>query len=187
MKIIGYHACKNHGGWSYIWENAPFLCDEDNPKKNRWQWLSRGYYFWTDDMYFAHKWGETAYDNQYSIMHCTITIDDERFLDLVGSTQDQIYFSNIIKLYQRKTKNKINPTVSAVISHFRNLKDKQKDDSIFPYDAIKAQDNYQEIECNFTPNRGEYINLITRQQLCVLDHSFHAIKKENISHPRRIQ
>lgn len=43
ITIKGYHTCKTEGGWSYIRGNAPFLSEPNNR-----QWLTQGYYFWTD-------------------------------------------------------------------------------------------------------------------------------------------
>lgn len=50
VKIKGYHTCKVDGGWRHILKNAPFISEPNNR-----QWLTQGYYFWTDSNHFAHK------------------------------------------------------------------------------------------------------------------------------------
>ena len=50
---IGFHNCLNRGSYETIRQSVPFL-SRSGPK----QWLTQGYYFWTDDPYWAHQWNE---------------------------------------------------------------------------------------------------------------------------------
>lgn len=164
-KIIGYHTCKTNGGWNYIWNQAPFLSEP-----NKRQWLTQGYYFWTDSDYFAHKWGEHSIaGSNYAIVECMIGIERNLLLDLVGSLKDQIFFDKLLNLFHERLKkadpNARTPSVNAVLTFYR--KKAETNNSIFPFVAIKSADKRSEISVNFTDNGKESMPLITRQQLCL--------------------
>lgn len=176
-----YHTCKTDGGREYVSNVGPFLSGENEP--GRWQWLTQGYYFWTDDPYFAHIWGRASYKNNYAILKCTLSFQSDMLLDLAGNVSHSIYFNNLIQLYVKKLKRtnpNVVPTVSTVIEHFRNEEKKQP--SIFPYQAIKAGDvpgkkTDRRKKIQYTPANDECLPLIPRLQLCLFEEA-----KANISH-----
>ncbi|MEI6333380.1 MAG: hypothetical protein WCS87_02375 [Methylococcaceae bacterium] len=183
VKIQGYHACKVDGGWSYIWKNAPFL-SEPNDR----QWLTQGYYFWTDSDYFAHKWGENSIKGDYAIVECLIEIDKSLLLDLVGSVEDQLRFQAMLTKFEKKLKN-INPQAKAtmieVLAFYRNEAKDNKE--IFPYSAIKVQDEYSNSKVAFIKNKNERLPLVTRQQLCLFEVAVNCIKSRDIIHPEQFK
>lgn len=142
IQITGYHTCKTEGGWSYIRENAPFISGSGSN-----QWLTQGYYFWTDSDHFARKWGEDSYNNEYAILECCIELDDNLLLDIVGSVKDKIYFRTILTKFRDKLKKNNQdkePTVQAVIAYWRKVS--KKNNNIFPYLAVKAETNTENKE-----------------------------------------
>ncbi len=75
---VGYHNCRNEGGKEFLKSSVPFLSgDGDN------QWLTQGYYFWTDSPYWAERWNPGR-DVAISEFKITFHTDDE-LLDLVGN------------------------------------------------------------------------------------------------------
>ena len=127
MEIVGYHTCKKTND---VLEKAPFLsgCSDRI-------WLTQGYYFWTDDIYHAHKWGKSSIEGNYSIVKCLINLDEEKdeLLDLVGNISQQIYFDALIKKFMKEFKDE-NITIRTVIMFLRNKA--LKNSEIFPFIAF---------------------------------------------------
>ncbi|ATF52676.1 hypothetical protein [Morganella morganii] len=166
---IGYHNCRDEGGYDFLRENVPFLSGEgDN------QWLTQGYYFWTDDTYWAERWNQ---GKQVTISKFTITFhEDDELLDLVGNTRQICEFqkmrTQVAQKLDIKDVGKI--TVSQVIAFFRKLNKETKSSGIFPYLAVKAQDAPHDsrfLKMLFTRYRREHLCLATRQQMCVFAHA----------------
>ena len=182
VHILGYHTCKTEGGWSYVKSESPFLSGSG---KN--QWLTQGYYFWTDSDYFAHQWGECSYENDYAIIKCNIEIESELFLDLVGSVKSQLYFEKCLTKFRdrlRRIDPTKEPTVHAVISYWRNIS-KQNIDT-FPFVAIKAQDSLSKYNTNalsFIGNQEKMIVSIRRQQLCLFECGSKLITRKEVIYP----
>ncbi len=183
IQIIGYHTCKTDGGWSYIESEAPFLSGAGQN-----QWLTQGYYFWTDSDHFAHKWGEDSYKNDYAIIECTIVMDEDLLFDLVGSTKAQIYFERLLTKFKTKLK-KINPakeaTVHGVIKYWRKQAEKNKD--VFPFAAIKVQDVFGHPTLTFTGAREKMHITIQRQQLCLFESGLHLLQEKKIIFPEEFK
>ncbi len=165
VTIFGYHTCKIDGGWSFIRAQAPFI-SEPNDR----QWLTQGYYFWTDSDYFAHKWGKESYGGNYAIMKCRIEVKDDLLLDLVGSTQAQQYFYQLLTKFKNKLESidpAKKPTVQAVIAYWRKKEKENPGIGLFPFSAIKAQDNSQNSKLSFIGKKECMFIGIQRQQLCL--------------------
>lgn len=170
-----FHTCGNCYGRKFVLQNAPFLSQPNKPKS--WQWLSQGYYFWTNEDHFAHIWGRDSYHNEYAIIRCEINIADSLILNLVSDIKQSLYFIDLINMYQQKLKAS-NPgekaTVTTVIEHFRQEAKKNK--ALFPFEAIKATDSsYSAPKINFTPNTTNFLITIPRIQLCLFSSSLSAI------------
>ncbi|MEZ5537957.1 MAG: hypothetical protein R3F02_20320 [Thiolinea sp.] len=182
IEIVGYHTCSSYGGRTHVLANAPFFCDPDNE-----QWLTDGYYFWTDSDYFAHDWGKKGrgYRRGYAIVQCRIMIDSDLLLDLVGNVDHQLYFEDMIQAYKERLQQagsiENSVTVSQVIAYWRDQAQAEKD--IFPYIAIKAQDGRHEDRLNFVEERREYMPRLTRQQLCLFQEGKDSIKNKCLVHP----
>lgn len=166
---IGYHNCRDEGGYDFLRNNVPFLSgDGDN------QWLTQGYYFWTDDIYWAERWNQRE---KVTISKFTITFhEDDELLDLVGNARQIREFQKMRTQVAKKLKiesvSKI--TVSQVIAFFRELDKKTEFLGIFPYLAVKAQDAPHKngfLKMLFTHHRQEHLYLATRQQMCVFAHA----------------
>jgi hypothetical protein len=179
VQIIGYHTCKTDGGWSYINSEAPFLSGSgDN------QWLTQGYYFWTDSSHFAHKWGKDSYNNDYSIIECKLIMDVEKLFDTVGSTKAQLYFEKLLIRFRNKLKKidpKREPTVQSVIDYWR--KEAKKNIEIFPFLAIKAQDGFRGSRISFSGGVEKMQVGIQSQQLCLFENGLHLLQEKKIIYP----
>ena len=185
VHITGYHTCKTEGGWSYIRSEAPFLSGSGAN-----QWLTQGYYFWTDSDYFAHKWGKSSYNNDYAILRCLIVVENDLLLDIVGSTKAQIYFKRLLTKFESKLK-KIDPnkkaTIHAIIAYWRKQSITNK--SIFPFVAIKAQDVYNTgSKLNFIEGHCESMAVdIQRQQLCLFEEGVNFLQEKEITYPENFK
>lgn len=179
VQITGYHTCKTDGGWSYIKSEGPFLSGSGLN-----QWLTQGYYFWTDSSHFAHKWGEDSYNNDYAILKCSIEMEGELLFDLVGSTEAQLYFERLLtkfRLYLKKVAPNKEPSVRAVIEHWRKISLKNK--GVFPFVAIKVQDGFRGLRLPFTGKR-EFMHVgIQRQQLCLFEDGLCYLIEKELIHP----
>ncbi|WP_421218772.1 hypothetical protein [Aeromonas jandaei] len=187
--MLCYHTCATEGGLEFVRNSAPFLSKEH--KSGSWQWLTQGYYFWTDHPHYAHQWGKKSYSDRYAVMECTLLFEPDTLLDLAGNTTDSIYFSELVSMYVKKL-SRANPrfkvstlTVSSVIQHYRVLSEKEP--ALFPYQAIKAVDvpngGYRENQVmRFIPTRMESLPLIPRLQICLFENYESVIKNKNIVH-----
>lgn len=182
--IIGYHVCKKDGGWSFLRENAPFLSgDGDN------QWLTQGYYFWTDDEFFARKWGDSSYAGKYAILKCKLCFADGALLDLVGSVTHQRYFSGRLKKYKARIEKAGRSADDVKVGHVVAFLRKEEAcyPGVFPFVAIKAQDAYLGGKLPFTTNkeedRREVMPLLTRQQLCVFSSGRMCVSEKEVIYP----
>lgn len=180
-EIVGYHTCSSYGGKSHVLTSSPFFCDPNND-----QWLTDGYYFWTDSDYFAHDWGKKGkgYRRGYAIVQCRIVIDSHLLLDLVGNVDHQLYFEDMVQVYKERLKRTGTDdvaTVSQVIDFWRN--EARTDRNIFPYIAIKAQDGYHKDRMFFVEGRGEFMPRLTRQQLCLFEDGKSSIMDKCLVHP----
>jgi len=171
---IGYHTCKLKNGFEYIKANTPFKSGNGSN-----QWLTQGFYFWTDSDYWAKKWGTPSQRaiGKFKIQLCL----RKETLDLVGNVEHQIEFvrlKNVILQGLQKDK-RTEITVHQIISKLRTNK------QIFPYLAIKAEDNRRVDEINFVdPDiSGLKLRVITPQQLCVFEEARPQISLEGFVEP----
>lgn len=160
-KLTVYHACRYEPDLESIRSKVPFKSEAEG------QWLTQGYYFWTDTSTHAKTW-RCGSGNKNIISKFTLTFKKENLLlDLVGNVEHQELFEGYIKLLKNKgifqgVGEKI--TVSQVIFYLR----KQQD--IFPYIAIKAGDKPKSPYIFHESSRyKEKCSFITRQQLCLFD------------------
>jgi len=75
-------------------------------------------------------------------------MSDELLLDLVGSTEAQRYFKCLLTKFRLKLQEidpSKEPTIHAVISYWRKKELQNK--GIFPFVAIKVQDNIKTSSC----------------------------------------
>jgi hypothetical protein len=182
--VIGFHTCELRGCANTTFEKAPYKSREN--KHPHWQWLSTGYYFWTDSDYFARKWGEESIRGDYAIIKCMLSFTDDELLDLVGNVEHQIWFIELIKMYEEfisksyreLSRESKKPTVCQVIEHFRDKK-------LFPFIAVKAEDGYNEQRIEFVPNPKVHsaMFLLKRQQLCLFDEGTRRIVGKSLIHP----
>jgi len=165
IQIDGYHTSKKDGGSVFLLEHAPFLSQEKG------QWLTKGYYFWTDSATFAHVWGRSSYTGGYAITKCLIHLQSFELLDLVGNVGQQEYFEQLVTMYVTRMRlpNGELPTTEDVIAHFR-LRAKNHGVDHFPFKAIKIADTPNRcMELRFVGRRSETVRLPTRQQICVFE------------------
>ncbi|MDK6378379.1 hypothetical protein [Citrobacter freundii] len=178
---MGFHNCLNRGSYDEIRQGVPFL-SRSGPN----QWLTQGYYFWTDDPHWAYKWNESR---PSVISEFTITFESkEELLDLVGNTQDILQFEEMRKqVVSTLTRmSALHVTVNQVISFFRELEERADLKGVFPYSAVKAQDNARSsslIRLNFIDGHFEQLVSFTRQQMCVYEHAKHKIEFQRFLAP----
>jgi hypothetical protein len=158
---FGYHTCKLENGFDYIVENIPFRSGDGAN-----QWLTQGYYFWTDSDYWAKKWGKAGSRaiGQFSLDLCF----KKEVLDLVGNVEHQLEFIELKDIILNKLgedKKRKTVTVNQVLNKLKCYKE------IFPYLGVKAQDGRKIENINFVDSQFNKakLGLITPQQLCVFE------------------
>lgn len=174
-KYVGYHTCKLINGYEYIVKNIPFKSGSGSN-----QWLTQGFYFWTDSAHWAKKWG-VKNSRVIGKFHISLCRETELF-DLVGNVRHQeelISFKD--EFFKHLPQDKLNNiTVHQIIKKLRSL-----DERIFPYLAIKAEDKRCEQNINFVDpriNRSK-IDLITPQQMCVFEKGINRIVLDTFIEP----
>ena len=147
------------------------------------QWLTEGFYFWTDSPYWAKKWlpnVHTKVIGEFNIELCP----NSELLDLVGNVLQQLEFVKLknTMLDNLKQDQSKQVTVNQIIQYFR------KRTLVFPYHAIKAEDGRCVEKIKFIDpklrNNREEIALVTRQQMCVFDTAKHRIKLCGFEEPQ---
>lgn len=158
-RTIGYHTVEDRGNIDYIEEHAPFKC------KNKWAWLSDGYYFWENDYERAFEWGENNYSDGFVILKFHLA--NLKILDLVGNREHQQEFIELsvrLREYFPGLSSKQQP-ISKIITLLRSLEQRQK--GIFSYNSIKAQDHPNRKNFKFVEGRNEAMDLNPRIQICL--------------------
>ncbi|MGP3038393.1 hypothetical protein [Serratia nevei] len=166
---IGYHNCRDDGGYEYLRQHVPFLSGNGEN-----QWLTQGYYFWTDSPYWAEKWNSK---HQTAISEFTISFhNDEELLDLVGNSRHIHEFGRMRQKVadSLKMKDLSKVTVNQIIGYFRKIERSRS--GFFPYLAVKAQDSTKDDAFSVMRfvkawYRKETLACHTRQQLCVFSHA----------------
>jgi hypothetical protein len=188
--FIGYHTCELRNCGKTTLKNGPFKSSINrtiDDSSGRWQWLSTGYYFWTDSDHFAHKWGVKSVKGDYAIIKCALNLPSQQVLDLVGNVTHQQWFIEMSDMYERSVKEKYRSkqrphaavTVSTTIEHLRKK-------NLFPFVAVKAEDDYSESKMAFTPNTSEFMKLLKRQQLCVFESAIGCVVNKVLVHPELV-
>lgn len=173
ISYIGFHTCKLKGEYEQVSSAIPFLSGSSNN-----QWLTQGYYFWTDSDYWAKRWGKQGERviGNFTIELCPKT----ELLDLVGNVNDQLEFiaykNKLLSTLTTSQKKKI--TVNQIISYVRNKQ--LQHNGFFPYLAIKAEDGRKAEQIPFIDHKlnkfGSSQRLVTPQQLCVFEEARCRIK-----------
>ncbi len=176
-----YHTCEANGGPDIVAKQAPFLS-----VNNERQWLTQGYYFWIEDIRFAHFWGKNSVKGDYAIIRSKVKLDDGEYLDLIGSPLHISYFKALISKYLEKVRKELDsrydPTVHEVIAHYRKWAEKQP--SLFPFKAISCCDDSENLKRKFIkPGGRERLALNERQQLCLFKGNEDSIHEKELVHP----
>lgn len=174
--ITGFHTCKLKGEYQQVVQNIPFI---SRPGEN--QWLTQGYYFWTDSDHWAKRWLRegSRVIGKFSIALCPTT----ELLDLVGNVAHQQeldgYLKTILLSLPKENRNKI--TVNQIVTY---LREKEKEtNGMFPYLAIKAADQRSEDKIKFINTSACVQTLINRQQLCVFEQARERISLQGFVEP----
>lgn len=167
MNTIGHHTCANRNGNTYILQNAPFP-SEFNKEANKIPFLGGGYYFWDTNPDAAHFWGKSHYKENYSIFECVLNIEDNKFLDLVGSRKDMIKLRELIDKFSKKIVGG-NLSLGEILELFKKINNLYP--NFFNYDALRAIDSStpkrNEDIIYFNNNKKHYIDLCPRLIICL--------------------
>lgn len=169
-KLAVYHACRYVDDIESIREKVPFKSRAEG------QWLTQGYYFWTDTPTYAITWRCGSGDRNIISKFSLTFKNQELLLDLVGNVQHQELFCGYInQLKKRGVFGGIGRTItiSQVISYLR------EDGDIFPFIAIKAGDKHNSPYIfHHSSKYQERCSFIQRQQLCLFDKEHGEIELE---------
>ncbi|WP_122039341.1 hypothetical protein [Asaia bogorensis] len=170
FEIEGFHTCLDSPNRSALAKQVPFLSHKND------QWLGQGYYFWTEEPYWAHKWNPRPKyghpSRQKIVCAFDITLPEEKFLDLL-TLKGQRWIMTASMVLAEVLKR--DASVSEV---FYYLLDKRRGNTaFFPYIAVRMRDNRSEGKLPIMkPNpksawqRGETFSFGERHQMCVYQH-----------------
>lgn len=164
FKTIAHQTLENRNNNEDVEANGPFSVED--PTKS---FLGEGYYFWDNHIELAKWWGKFHCRDKYIICESEFEIEKTDFLDLVGSREDQIHFSNLMK--------QLNMEGQALGKIIGALKDLEKEDKgIFSYKAIRAVDNkakksFEQIQYKFSEekNKPSYSVFNPMYMICLLE------------------
>lgn len=166
MVTIGHHTCANKNDKTYILQNAPFR-SEFNKERNKIPFLGGGYYFWDNNLEAARYWGENHYKGNYCIYECVLNIDDNKFLDLVGSRDDMIKLRQLIDKFSRKIGGE-NLSLGEILEYFKQLNN--LDPTFFDITIVRAIDSSKsKTEADvfrFSDGKNNYTDLNPRLIIC---------------------
>ncbi len=167
MITTGHHTCANRNDKTFILQNAPFY-SEFNKEQDKIPFLGGGYYFWDDNLAAAHFWGENHYKGNYCIYESVLNIEDDKFLDLVGSRKDMIKLKMLIEKFAFVFQGE-NVCLGEMLEYFKNLDILSP--GIFPIDAVRAIDSAKpkknsDIMYFNNKSKNHYIDLFPRLIIC---------------------
>ncbi|MDE5872128.1 MAG: hypothetical protein K2H22_09325 [Muribaculaceae bacterium] len=134
IHTVGQHVFK-YDPPEYTENGVPVLAKnpEDKDEEKRFQFLGEGYYFWDDNINRAHKWGKTHYKDKYLIMEIPLSLQGNRFLDLVGSRADLMTLVDVLK----ETMKEIPNLKLGAFFHMMQTMEKYEPGT-WPYSIIRA-------------------------------------------------
>ena len=106
---------------------------EKNNNEPKYQFLGSGYYFWDNNIQRAHRWGEEHCDGKYLICECSLVLQGESFLDLVGSRED---LGKFLEVYMKMRKFDPNLKIGAFFYTMQVIAKYQP--NTWPYTIIRA-------------------------------------------------
>ncbi|HHX8294127.1 TPA: hypothetical protein ACVOYL_002246 [Vibrio diabolicus] len=191
---IGFHTCSLEGGYESIKKDAPFLSGNGED-----QWLTQGYYFWTDSPYYASSWtpkGVKRGSDKKAIGKFSIKLaagyNSQDLLDLVGNVKDQEDFLKLANRFiTRLGHEKLSQvTVREVIGELRRINKLGRTEGMFPYKGVKAVDNRKhkyEMRFVLPKYHGLKLPLITPQQMCIFEEARDCIEIVGFEHPKEFK
>lgn len=184
MVTVGHHTCFKNGGRDYVLAEAPFnsIFDEQN---NKLPFLGTGFYLWDNNIEMAKDWGEKRYSNNYFIVEFGMNLENGIFLDLVGSRQHIIYFSELINKLKDKGYDRTEKwTIGAFIEYLKRIS--RVIPGIFPFKIIRAVDNSitpaKQFKFDFVKGKQGYINLNPRYVICLIEKNDLYLTSKKIVH-----
>ena len=173
-----HHTIKNSRDPEKILETAPFFCGRKN------SWLSPGFYFWDNNIYWAHKWGENSYGGDYMV--CEFTIEISSCLDFIDDDSDIDFYLQLEEIYRedKKIDNNKQIPIGTVIAYARTVATKYNNPAFFPYKSIRAGDQKGQERRNFVEGGREYTLLKVRKQICVFERKDLKLRSISIVHPK---
>ena len=129
-------------------------------------YLGAGYYFWDDHIELAHWWGKYYVKKDYVICEGKLSVEKDKFLDLVGSRQDQKYFSFMIEKLGMQ-----NESIGTIIESLKEMDMKPNFKGVFPYKVIRAMDvtsKSTSVEKSFASGKKGMANLAPQIMICLI-------------------
>jgi hypothetical protein len=171
MKTIGHHTTENRNNVVEILQKGAFFSAKEG---NNTPFLGEGYYFWDDNEEMAHFWGNKMKSDNYYIFSADLHINDNLFLDLVGSRQCQKWLYERAKALEKRDGKQW--SVGNLIEYLKNLALLTKNTAIFPFTAIRAIDysqpktnQYQIVFSDKEKLKNKYTVINPVYIICILD------------------
>jgi len=173
-----YHSCKK-GTPAYVLRNAPFksVIKKKGGDVKVIPFLGEGYYFYEEDFEAAKYWGATHYKDYSTIKILDANISELDLLD-INDTKSIRDFDRLRDIYIKKIPKYKSWEINKWIEFFKKLAIKNKDESLFPYNYIRAIQYYKwkhaknqfGVKENFSQTTKAYYTITKSLRiLCVID------------------
>ena len=171
MKTKIQHTCQTKGGAEKVLKEAPFLAKND-PKKNKFQFLGEGYYFWDDNIEMANIWGKFHIKNDYFIVEMDLEFSSNECFDIVGNRKHQQLIFKAFELMKKRGYNKSHWQLSNIINFLKRLS--KKDKKVFPFLMVRAIDyvprkQYKKMKLHFIRDNNHYTIVNPKMVICVFN------------------
>lgn len=139
IPTVGQHVFK-YDPPRYTEKGVPVLAENtdehkgiNDGRKDKFQFLGEGYYFWDSNRNRAHKWGKDHYKGDYLILELDLVLSGENFLDLAGSRHDLLEF---YKVYSGMRKGNPNLKIGAFFKTMQILQKHRPEK--WPFTVVRA-------------------------------------------------
>lgn len=169
MKTIGHHTLENQANYKDLEQAGPILAEYE-PKENKLPFLGSGYYFWDDNFEMAMYWGRVKYKGNHYIFEGNLNLDDETFLDLVGSRSNMNLFRELLARFKKFNNGREWP-IGKFIEFLKSLEAKEEYKGIFPFQSFRAIDTSAKIiaKYRFSEDRNNFTDLNPRIVICLVE------------------
>lgn len=177
-----YQTLRDKGNPDIVRRDGPYPCNWDN------SWLGEGYYYWDTFINNAHWWGVNGHGTKYFICEAYCDYDTDKCLDLVGTTEHLLQFSNAVDLMKSKKLVNNKTTVSRILNYMKHTIKVLKHEAVRAYGIHTISQNnpdYDEFNFKlvFEIGKPQYLDYKPAIQICIFNKFGLGLNNYNLIYP----